>query len=325
MEHYNGTVLLELSTYVSEHPKEWNRYVSLLTTAYSMQVHTRTEQPPLAFVSPRRLNLFGMERLPKVRPLTEAPEGEDDLDDPATTVAEWYVQDVKELALRVRKHLGKAQDSYKEAFDRRVKDKNNSIAVGDWIYTAAHANMLSKLAFKTEGPYMVLKTDGQRFLVESPKGLRTLSSAHITVAPPPPDGDRAWAREKGAQTNFALASPDEERPEYMLERFVPHRRGADGVIQLLVRWFVYYPQEVSWKRATSLPGEAVRKYFKRKRIDLPGVAHAGVYFCETLRSQVRRRRDLAAQARKKRQKRAQQRSSLLYAGVTRGPLAGPRK
>lgn len=134
VERYNRTIVRQLRTYVSEYPKEWDRYVSLLTTAYNMQVHTNTGQPPLDFVSARKLTLLGVERLPNVRPLTEAPEREDDLDGTATTVAEQYVQDVKELALREKKHLEHDLDAYMEAFDRRVNEKNKSLVAGDWMY-----------------------------------------------------------------------------------------------------------------------------------------------------------------------------------------------
>lgn len=83
--------------------------VSLLTSACNMQVHTSTGQSPIAFVSPRKLTRLGVERLPKVRHRTEAPDWEDDLVGTAITVADQYVQDVKELelltSLRPRLHL----------------------------------------------------------------------------------------------------------------------------------------------------------------------------------------------------------------------------
>lgn len=46
-------------------------------------------------------------------------------------LCEEYVQDVKELPLRVQMHLEKAQDANAEAFDRRVDEKNESLVAGD--------------------------------------------------------------------------------------------------------------------------------------------------------------------------------------------------
>lgn len=152
--------------------------------------------------------------------------------------------------------------------------------------------------------------------MESPKGLRSLKGDHITAAPPPLAGDRAWARAKRAQTSVSLASPEKEGPEYVFERFFGHMRREDGELLILVCWFRYTPQKDIWKRTTSPQGESVRKYCKRKGKDLPGLAAAGAFFCDTTRSQVRSRRDMAAKAPKEWKKRAHQRTSRLYAVVT---------
>lgn len=106
---------------------------------------------------------------------------------------------------------------------------------------------------------MAQKKDGQRFVVVSPKGLRTLSRDHINVAPPRPGGDRAWTRADAARTNDDLAPPEEVGPEYVLERFVAHKRLEDGSLMLLVGWLSYSPVEGTWKKSTSLPREAVAK------------------------------------------------------------------
>ena len=165
VERYNRTIVRQLRTYMAEHTKEWDRYVSLLTTAYNMHVHTSTGQAPFAFVSPRRLQTMGISRLPKPRPHVENEEDEEDLDPSVTSVADQYFQYLKALIPKVREHLGRTQKAYKKAFDARVSEKNKDIGVGAWIYTDAHARQRAKLAFKTAGPYMVLQTDGRRFLV----------------------------------------------------------------------------------------------------------------------------------------------------------------
>lgn len=82
--------------------------------------------------------------------------------------------------------------------------------------------------YKKDDPYMVLKTDAQRFLVKSPKGLRTLSSDYITESTPPPQGDKAWALANVTQTNFELEPPQEEGPECLLECFLSHKSGQTG-------------------------------------------------------------------------------------------------
>jgi len=124
--------------------------VALLTTAYNTQVHASTGEIPFAFVSPRRLQLIGMERMPRLRQAEERTED-------ASTAAEQYVEDLRALIPAVRRQLGKAQATYKRAFDARTKEKNNSVKAGDWVYLNAHSRSPKKLGFKTQGPYMVLQ------------------------------------------------------------------------------------------------------------------------------------------------------------------------
>lgn len=152
---------------------------------------------------------------------------------------------------------------------------------------------------------MVLKKEGQRFEVESPKGLRTLSREQITLAPPPQDEDRAWARAEASRTNAEQAPRELEGPEYVLERFVAHMRLGDGTRMRLVRLFGYSPREDSWKKSTSLPSEAVLphwKYCKRKEVVIRDHSPSGVYLCNTRRDKVTISRELAGQEKKRGEK-----------------------
>ena len=124
MERYNRTLVRQLRCYVAEHQAEWDSHLSLLSTAYNTQVHSSTGEIPFAFVSPRRLQLTGIERMPMLRQAEERP-----LD--ASSAAEQYVEDLKAFILKVREHLGKAQTAYKRAFDARAREKNNQLKPGD--------------------------------------------------------------------------------------------------------------------------------------------------------------------------------------------------
>jgi len=102
VERYNRTLVRQLRCYVSEHQKEWDSHLSLLTTAYNTQVHASTGEIPFAFVSSRRLQIIGMERMPR---LGQAEERTED----ASTAAEQYVEDLWALIPAVRRQLGKSQ------------------------------------------------------------------------------------------------------------------------------------------------------------------------------------------------------------------------
>ena len=91
----------QLRCYVAEHQTKWDSHLSLLTTAYNTQVHASTGEFPFAFVCPRRLQLIGMERMPRLRQAEERTED-------VSTAAEQYVEDFKGLIPAVRRQLGKA-------------------------------------------------------------------------------------------------------------------------------------------------------------------------------------------------------------------------
>jgi len=181
-------------------------------------------------VSPGRLQRIDMERMPRLRQAEERTED-------ASTAAEQYVEDLRALIPAALRQLGKAQATYERAFDARTKEKNNSVKAGDWVNLDAHSRSPKKLGFKTQGPYMVLQTDGHRFLVNSPKGLRTVSSDHVTGAPAPPARDGKWTRAHRAQALFKVGDQVKEGPEFVFERFLNHGWDDDGQLKVLVKWF----------------------------------------------------------------------------------------
>jgi len=236
-------------------------------------VHASTGEIPFAFLSPRRLQLIGMERMPRLRQAEKRTED-------ASTAAEQYVEDIKALIPAARRQLGKAQATHMRVFDARTKEKNNSVEAGDWVYLDAHSRSPKKLGLKTQGPYMVLQTDGHRFLVESPKGLRTVSSDHVTCAPAPPARDGKWTRALRAQALFKVGDQIKEGPEFVFERFLNHGWDDDGQLKVLVKWFECPEHEATWELAPSLPLEEIRKYCLRKRVKLPALTREGVLFSD---------------------------------------------
>jgi len=270
VERYHRTLVRQLRCYIAEHQKEWDRHLFLLTTAYNRQVHASTGEIPFAFVSPRRLQLIGMERMPRRRQAEERTQD-------AFTAAEQYVDDLRALIPAVRRPLGKAQATYKWAFDARTKEKNNAVKAEDWVYLDAHSLSPKKLGLMTRGPYMVLQTDEHRFLVESPKGLRTVSSDHVPGAPAPPARDGKWTRAPRAQALCKVGDQINKGAEFVFGRFLNHGWDDDGQLKVLVKWFGFPDPEATWHFASSLPREAIRKYRLRKRVKLPALRREGVF------------------------------------------------
>jgi len=214
-----------------------------------------------------------MERMPRLRHAEERTED-------ASTATEQYVEDLRALITAVRRRLGKAQATYKRAFDARTKEKNNSVKTGDWVYLDAHSRSPKKLGFKTQGPYMVLQTEEHRFLVESPKGLRTVSNDHVTGVAAPPARDGKWKRALRAQALLQVGDQIKERPEFVFERILNHGWDDDGQLKVFLQWFGFPEQEAMWPLASSLPREAIRKSCLRKRVRLPALTLEGVIFSD---------------------------------------------
>jgi len=211
--------------------------------------------------------------MPRLRQAEERTED-------ASRAAEQYVEDLRALIPAVRWQLGNAQAQYKRAFDSGTKEKNNSVKAGDWVYLDAHSRSREKLGFKTQRPYMVLQIDGHRFLVESPKGLRTVSSDHVTGSPAPPARDGKWTRTLRAQALFKVGDQIKEGPEFVFERFRNHGWDDDGQLKVLVKWFGFPEQKATWQLASSLYREASRKFCLRKRVKLPALTREGVFFSD---------------------------------------------
>lgn len=151
-------------------------------------------------------------------------------------MAEQYDVDLKALITKVKKNLDKAQAAYKMAFDTGVLKKDKEVAVRDCVSTNLHAKQKKKLGLKPQGPFMVLQSDGRRFVVKTPKGLRSVSSDRITDASTSLVNDTRWSLALKARTLYedreVLA---QESQQYVVDSFQDHRWTSDGHLKLLVR------------------------------------------------------------------------------------------
>jgi len=127
---------------------------------------------------------------------------------------------------------------------------------------------------------MVLQTDGLLILVESSKGLRTVSSDHVTGALAPPARDGKWTRAPRAQALSKEGDQIKEDPEFFFERFLNHGWDDDEQLKVLVNWFGFPEQEATWKLASSLPREATRKCCVRELVKLRALTREGVFFSD---------------------------------------------
>jgi len=145
VERYNRTFVRQLRFYFADHQTESDSHLSLHTTSYNTQVDAKTGEIPFAFVRPGWLQLMGTDRMPRFRQAEKRTED-------ASTAAEQLGEDLEALIPAVRRQLGKAQATYKRAFDARTKEKNNTVKARDWIYLDARSSSPMKLGCTTQGP-----------------------------------------------------------------------------------------------------------------------------------------------------------------------------
>jgi len=88
VERYSGTVVRPLLCFTAEHQRDCGILPSLLTAAYNTQVHASAAEILFSFVSPRRLQRIGSERLLWLIKVEERTED-------ASKAAKQYVEDLE--------------------------------------------------------------------------------------------------------------------------------------------------------------------------------------------------------------------------------------
>ena len=150
----------------------------------------------------------------------------------------------------------------------------------------AHSRSQKKLGFKIQESYIVLQTNGLRFLVESLRGIRTVASDHVTEAPPPPARDAKWNGALRAQALFKEETQRKDGPKFVCDKFIKHGCTDDVQLKLPVKQFGFPEKEATWQFASSLLKEALRKYCLQKKIKLPALKREGVLFSDQVKKRV---------------------------------------
>jgi Chromo (CHRromatin Organisation MOdifier) domain len=126
-----------------------------------------------------------------------------------------------------------------------------------------------------------METDGRTFQIQQGEQKVRISSNRITPAPAPlgeisPEtlitpnsspvsaSDDASANEEGNQ-----ARHPEGEAEYVIERIVGVRQGADGKLRYRIRWYGYGRDDDTWEPLEHLPEDLVRRYHRRTRLPYP--------------------------------------------------------
>jgi hypothetical protein len=174
VERFNRTNINSLRGYVERRQNDWDEYTSAITFGYNCRVHSS-------------LNLAQFELILSRPPpkLSVGPSEAEAQDTPASVKLRFLTR-VKELVPLAQKRLPEAQAQYKRNFDRSLKEKNNDVLSGSWVYLRREvheAGRNPKLDDQVDGPYQVIETDGRVFKLRIGDEDVPVSSDCITPAP----------------------------------------------------------------------------------------------------------------------------------------------
>jgi len=261
VERYNQTIVAQLKAYVENHQDTWDVLFSVLTLAYNSRPQQSTGVAPLEFVVPERVRKLAFERLPKDPYPQTTPRT-------AREAREKQRGHLWNLITQVRAALAKAQRRYRRKFDTRVRPVNKALKIGDWVFVDAHDTNRRKLQHKVVGPIEIVRVDGHTYMVLVDGLPDTVSSDHVTWAPPPtgkePNVDGTEDPEAVVPGGYG---PD--GPAFVCDRFLVHLVDEDGTLWLQVCWAGYGPEQVTWERALKFDPRKVRQYCRRKRLPDP--------------------------------------------------------
>jgi hypothetical protein len=95
------------------------------------------------------------------------------------------LKDVRDLAKR---RLADVQARYKKNFDRTIRGKNKELGFGSWVFVRRELHDLGvnpKLEDQSDGPFRVLGSDGDVFILQKVVDQVRVSADRVTPAPPP--------------------------------------------------------------------------------------------------------------------------------------------
>jgi len=122
VERFNRTLQNMLRNYVNEHQSDWDVYAHTLAYAYNNHVHRSTGTTPFELILSRPPAPFSLHHSVRRRPKPDAATKQDFLNRFASSIAD------------ARSTLLKSQERYKRDFDRRVRESNQRLEPGDYVY-----------------------------------------------------------------------------------------------------------------------------------------------------------------------------------------------
>ena len=254
-ERFNRTLLDMMIHFVADHQTDWDLVAPFANLAYNQTVHSSTKLAPMELIIPsatRNMILADTESF----------------DVPKNTSPLAYRQAVLRLAERHGRALRETntarQKRYKQDYDKRVRERNKEISIGDKVFLKTFdlsSSRSPKLSFPASGPHVVIGIDDSRhtYTLQMPAGQLKFPSNHIVRCP---DDELVPPEEDQAHTHH-----DPQEQEFVIERLLGHRQ-KDNETYVRVRWAGFSREDDTWELVRNIPREFVERYARKKRIQV---------------------------------------------------------
>ena len=284
VERYNRTLLNSLRNFVAENQKNWDDFSSAVTFGYNCQVHRSIGIAPMELVVSRPPVALSLENIPS-----------EEADAKANRLN--FLRKLRDLMGTAKSQLAKAQQRYKEGFDKRVRPRGQDLNKGAEVFLRVEVHKTGrnpKLEDQAHGPFRVEQNDGHTVLLRNGHELFRVSADRITRAPrTPTSGSQQQNEDQGPgvshpSTHTQLQHPntgnsDQQQttsgdaqsgqpkdviirePEYVIDKLVDDGVHDDGTKAFKVRWYGYSAEDDTWEREEDLPAEVVRQYVRKKK------------------------------------------------------------
>jgi hypothetical protein len=175
-----------------------------------------------------------------------------------------------------KERLVEAQRKYKENFDKNARVANPRFCPNSWIFLrkeSSNPEGKSKLDEIAEGPYRVIKSEGQTLVIRIGEVDVLLSANRVTHNPSPqtetiPHGDNLDDSHRKLRNDTSDPTPKEtDWPEYVLDNIVGLRKVEDGTWRYRDRWYGYTREDDTWEPAAHISDNVMPSY--HRRVGLP--------------------------------------------------------
>jgi hypothetical protein len=235
-EHVNQSIECYLCCFISAHPQQWSKWISLCEFWYNTNWHSSTGHTPFELLYGRHPRYFGVVAADSIA---------------SADVQDWLRE--RELVMAsVKQHLLRMQQRMKYQADKHRRERK--FAVGDKVFLRLQLYLQSsvavranhKLAFKFFGPFFVMERIGAvAYRLDLPPSSRVHPVFHVSQLKPC----------IGPGTPISASLPATDTFLQVPIRVLQHRmrqRGHRTVTQGLVQWSGAAVDQATWEDLEAL-------------------------------------------------------------------------